>query len=586
MTNTNKIESIGITALREFLDKSKMITYDIYEKDKNPIWDGEINVYKNEKHSNDNFIGKIPIQLKSSQVKISKRNQTKFQMKVCDLEAYKNDGGVFLFYVNIVSANKRIFFNSLMPLDLHQLITKAGKQKRIGVEVSKLNDLTELEHKCLDFFFHRKNQIGIDDYAKNLEGVKNLSIHFTTNKGKNPIEELISKTQYVYIKDSPKSKTFDSVMKLDIGVGGPEKKSIKVGNTEYYSTVERVFNKDTVIWKFGAGITIFVDQYNKMEIYSNPVGTIEQRVKDTSFFLELMDKRSLNIDNNEIALQDTKEKNYDQVIKSLQSYLCYLENIVQVFNFFNSDYNLLDLEAIKTDVERKSLNFMIDHIVRKKKGYNQNLMSGKYKLVIGNISFMIFICPDKAKERILINDLSIFEEELCGSYDNNRSEENCVRISPYIFLEVDDLIDCINLPVEKIYKGLIKIEHSLGYDNNILHLVFKIIKAYDKTKRNEFYEYALKLLDWIAEANFIEKDVVRINKLQVKKRIANLTTEDLEYLINFKSQKKDDPDYLICIYVLLGDKDKFNDLFTEMQIEKQVEFKEYPIYYLIKENLC
>lgn len=579
--NKDQIESIGITKLREFLDKSKLISYEIYEKDKKPIWDGEIKIYKNENHSNNNFIGRIPIQVKSSGQKISNKNYTKFQMKVCDLIAYKNEGGVFLFYVNVSQQIRRIYFNNLFPVDLHKLLTDGVSQKKIGVDVKEIVKISEFENYCLDFFYHKRNQMAITDFPDKIENINNLLIHFTTSKGKNPYEELISRKHYAYVKSNPDSKTFDSVMKMDIGVGGSRNKSVRIGNVEYYNTVEKIFKKDTVIWKFGKSITMFQNDNNIINIYSNSAGTIDERLKDTKFFLNLMDKRELEIDGKKILLQNKKKKEYDEATSGMREYLIYLQNIIKVFKFFNLDQNLLDLNSVTKNVERNNMNFLIDHIVKKKQGFDQNFKPGKYVVNIGNVSLMTFICPDSKRERLLVNDLSIFEENIYAKCD----ESDCVHISLYIFLEEEHFIKCANLPVEKIYQGLIKIEHSPDYDNSVLHTIFKIIKAGDKTEDRNFYEHALKLLDWLVEGNNIEQEVIKINKLQIYYRKQSLSSDDYEYLIHLMEQKKADDVYLICIYILLGDKKKFDEIFSKMSEEKQIELKEYPIYNLIKDKL-
>lgn len=55
MKNNNAIENIAVSSYNIFLHKCPKLKPIINTNDKTPIWDGDIFIYKNEVHSDENF---------------------------------------------------------------------------------------------------------------------------------------------------------------------------------------------------------------------------------------------------------------------------------------------------------------------------------------------------------------------------------------------------------------------------------------------------------------------------------------------------------------------------------------------------
>ena len=123
------IEQIAVLAVKNEIVKYGDILVDyIDSKEKTPMWDGYIYVYKeNSKYkANKEFEGKIGVQVKGKVVKKLSDGNSKYSIPVEYLRAYQKDKkGVLLFVVQIIDyAHTKIFYANLLPVDLAEILNK------------------------------------------------------------------------------------------------------------------------------------------------------------------------------------------------------------------------------------------------------------------------------------------------------------------------------------------------------------------------------------------------------------------------------------------------------------------------------
>lgn len=94
---------------------------------KTPSWDGTVFVYKSEKTKKDNLAGRVPIQIKGTE-KLIVSDTAAFSCSIADLKNYYKDGSCifFLISVDLSSGNSRIFYKTLLVVDLDKIIKGAG----------------------------------------------------------------------------------------------------------------------------------------------------------------------------------------------------------------------------------------------------------------------------------------------------------------------------------------------------------------------------------------------------------------------------------------------------------------------------
>ena len=86
--NSNKIESIGVTTVENEINKYNNLLENFPTRDKNPVWDGNIEVYKKDSSKTTDIIGIIPVQIKGKLVDNSKlfEEELSYNVKISDIE--------------------------------------------------------------------------------------------------------------------------------------------------------------------------------------------------------------------------------------------------------------------------------------------------------------------------------------------------------------------------------------------------------------------------------------------------------------------------------------------------------------------
>ena len=114
---------------------SKKIDSPINQRDKYPIWDGEILLYNSEKFLVDNLYCRVPVQVKSSLSEQVCKEKVSYPIKKVELEKYADDGGV-LFIQVLFNENdeKNFYMNLLLPADIYEILSKL-KKTQVSVNV-------------------------------------------------------------------------------------------------------------------------------------------------------------------------------------------------------------------------------------------------------------------------------------------------------------------------------------------------------------------------------------------------------------------------------------------------------------------
>ncbi len=129
--DTSKIEEEAVGAVRKYIDKSPKFKSNITVNDKTTIWDGEINVYRGEVHTVDNFYARVPLQVKGT-TKIPKN----FRIKRGYVEGYKSERGTAFFVVQ-VDANynaTKVLYSILSLNKINTLLLQTTKTIRIDLQ--------------------------------------------------------------------------------------------------------------------------------------------------------------------------------------------------------------------------------------------------------------------------------------------------------------------------------------------------------------------------------------------------------------------------------------------------------------------
>ena len=99
--DSNAIETLSISAVRDSIDVCKYLQQYIESNDKSPSWDGYVNIYDGTDKAKAHMKGRMPVQVKGKECTDHSAEAISFSADVSDLRNYLYDGGAMYFVVLI-----------------------------------------------------------------------------------------------------------------------------------------------------------------------------------------------------------------------------------------------------------------------------------------------------------------------------------------------------------------------------------------------------------------------------------------------------------------------------------------------------
>ena len=213
MSNNANIytELLAICKFKECLLRTKHIVPIVKEIDKEPVWDGNLYVYKEKGNvNNKSLIDSIPIQVKGT-CKNRISNKLSYPIRTDDLEKFESNGGCIYFVVVLNNSGKRfsVFYKLLLPFDILSIMQGKENQSTINVHMNKLdiNNISQMLSLFKSFINDRKKQGGTAKQGLKLReqlytgktnkdlNIKEFNLSFSANAWDNI-------PTYIYAKDN------------------------------------------------------------------------------------------------------------------------------------------------------------------------------------------------------------------------------------------------------------------------------------------------------------------------------------------------------------------------------------------------
>ena len=153
MTNTSIIERAAVRAVKGYLDQCPKLEVIIDRNDKTPIWDGDVYIYKNKEHKNENFFARVPLMVKGT----INGEDSSYRIRREYLEGFKAERGTALFAVQIDDNNSKIFYALLSSKNIEILLQQTTKTIRIDLNEVPAIPL-KFEQRILDFATKRNRE--------------------------------------------------------------------------------------------------------------------------------------------------------------------------------------------------------------------------------------------------------------------------------------------------------------------------------------------------------------------------------------------------------------------------------------------
>ena len=582
------IETAATTAIKYRIADTERLSQFINERDKEPIWDGYIYAYKGKSRSNDDIVGKAPVQVKGKTVKSIKKDTITYPISVSNLEKYRDDGGI-LYFVVYLTANKerQIYYARLLPYVLNQYINVAHG-KSISVTFKKLPDEdNEFENIVFNFISDRKKQ-GIirdghiwtfEEVAK-LFGTDNIDINLSyTGIGydiKDPFSFLSKNEVYMYAQNKDRTITIpiQLIQKIDMQVQ-EQNARIEVGDLEYIDRIKFAQYRDgKVELHIGKGFSFITEGQNTVFKY-HLEGNLDERISTIETLLEMVDKHYVKVNELKIdVFPDSKElETFD--LEERKHQLKFYKVVKETLDKLHVGVPF-DIDSL-TDKEFNNLRMLINAILydRPASFKEEGIIPPVCTLDFANLKIVLAF-HQNSDGKYIVEDF--FSSKMICMLDH----EEQYRTTPFCILQKDDYLYDSNLVLDRVIAGFKEFDNEAHLEKLVLGIL-EIIKAYDEDKKREdLLEAAKDLCLWLSEKK--PGDIIpRINFLQCCRRQRSLNDSEIDELTEMLSSDAADDSIVAGIHILLDSKVVAKKYMDKLDGEKRKEFESFPIYRLYEQ---
>ena len=598
--DTKAIEEKALNHFKSFIEDSKVISQFIADNDKEPCWDGHLYLYADGIKDKEHLQGRVPVQVKGTEVDRFVTKKWKYKLEKADLKAYLEEPTFFIVcQVKRDSKDRMLFFRELLPDLVNKLLRDMGKNETRKTLFHPLtDDLKEFEDQLMVFLsnskkmisFAHSNLLSMEEALK--KGIKEFSFIVPTKYADRLqlMKYLSTHSSYIYAKIS---KELDVDMPLSNGPGRfifqrDDDGEVRVGDRVYFKGYHNEIKEGRIIIKIGNIMTINMPMDNTdMEQTTVKLITkakyLKESINEAEFGVALNDTGVLSVGKLDLKM-NVHEKEYVEELRQKLMRWKELDNVLDKLHVTKP----FDLTAI-TDGQGKLIDLLIETVG---KGNMVNLPGQETTLLfweIGNIKLLLW-CAVGKDGMCAIGDF--FDRSIRIAY--KISEDETINVSPYSYLQLDKLWEKVdNIDFDSIIASAEEAarQHEYCYmmSNYDVLAMITAADALEKTdveRSKKLLEEALKLDEWLIEKEI--KDKMRplhiINKMQILKRQRELTADERQTLEDMLNEEFAEDMVKAGVYLLLDRQGDFQQLFEKMQEDEKKSVKEFPIWRFVRES--
>ena len=586
------IEEKALLCFKEYIVDSEVISQFIDENDKEPCWDGHIYLYSEPQKDKKHLIGRIPVQIKGTEVRRFISKKYHFKIEVDDLKAYLHEPTVYIVCQEKENSKERkLFYRRLLPETIKNILKGKEKQNSVSVLMHSVPEsLIEFENLMKVFHGDSKKQLSfadkksltMDDARK--RGINEFSFLMPT-KIMSPIELMkyaSTHTSFIYAK-------IDKDLDIEVPIAdGPfsfkfrqdVKKEIAVNGKIFYDSYTNEIIDGKMIISINDFLILTLPLENKKEIkleIKNHLNSLKSSIKEHDFLLAIHDAGELTINGFTIKLKINEKNNIEQIRQKVFQWKR-LQKVLEILHV-NKD---LDLSSI-TEEQGQFIDILIDTFLNKNSISIEKKENTILLQEISNVKLLMYIYTNSEGKGVLGD---FFDHRIDIRYQVNTSKT--IKASPFSYLQNEDLwVKCDNIP----YEMQISSYKNLGGDyEHIYELanldLLSMIKAYDVVekddthKRAQLLEAINNLDNWLLSTDKSDERhlIHTINHYQIIKRHRCYTEDEIDSIKSLYTNDEISMQIKVCLSLLLDDMQSFHTWYKNCTDSEKTQLKSWPIW--------
>ena len=564
--------------LSKFLQRIEHLDPKIKKHDKNVSWDGGFDYYIQSPFSKENFRGYIPVQVKGHLVDLMELEKEKitFPVEIGDVENFVTSRGVLFFVVYLAEfendIDAKIYYNALLPYDLHEILKRYSKQKTRVLEFLPLpRKLDDVETIFRDFLSDQRKQSNTVIYGKMDKVFSAVNQYTFSLPSKNGIPYFDERPRFLYKEWSgtvlsPISKVvFEKMTIEDVPI------VTSVNGQEYFRQGEVVLGRNNKIEEIvinpGLCFSKLSSEKKTGSVDSDRDCTFQQMADNLKFIKLAAEGGEIRVGDILMGGELKFSKNVDELSRDvlfyerIQTLLTYMHVTKQVHV---SDF---------TDDELYELNSMFFYMVERVPYEAENNVFGRW--TCGPLKN--FIISRESETGCYLYDAFQIEQE---NFEMSLGEDDHrFASSLYVMLSVDDYVSLDNIDYDVVEQSLIRVPYSEKYGMVAVNALLRILTAYDRTTNPRLLEIADKLSLYLLEHEETTSNF--INRMQVIWRKREFTTAEIAEIMKRRSQVSDQDVYALFFRAafasLLGNKGDVAFYKSQMSFEQREQYEMFPI---------
>lgn len=588
---------LAVTRIQEMFAWCPHLIPLVDSNDKTPFTDGHIDVYRSTSRTNEDWIGRVPVQIKGRKQQKQSRAKS-FKIERAELQAFQREGGVLLFVVDIdqKSGNRTAYYAALSPAYCARLLTmmtpvqrtKTVPVKPFPTEAGDIERIVQVALKAQE----TRPEHGLDPALINSAEVFNIYSAVDLDLDK-PLLLTPGEIDFAIEMRTTGGMTVPLAGAFQIfppeyvehRLGLP----ISAGPSTYEDAKIRRITSDTFKITLDGGLTLhLLEQGNRRKITFNLTlhSNFASRIKAMEFVAAVADNLEVTFGDQQIsvgaATDDAQWRKGD-----LLEHLARLRDLRELFKALGVDGSLINMDEV-TDVDLRNLRELHSVFVKGKEPSFLATEVVRAVIAIGKWCVMIVIVHgDKPGTWRYINP---FDPSSPAQYvwAGQADDGTHMSITPYDAIAAVDLSSMLNLHLESIVETYRMLADVPGTTSRATLRVLALVSSADMVaeRQDEFLDAAERLNEWVIS---VDGDTPRylVNRWQILWRRGELTDAHRTHIRQVKrsharAATEATTEVEIACALLLDERAEARELLAELTNKARTKMKDWPIWRLFE----